>query len=68
MTTTNQPEHTVPGASYYAARKIVTAHKPADGWIIGNPVEALHPDEVIITNRARQMHQGQATKPAQQLG
>ena len=61
----NIPGHDVPGAGYHAAEKIVTARMPNEGWTIGNPVEALHPSERIIYNRARTQHQAEAASSPQ---
>lgn len=68
MATTDVTELGVPGMQYHMAEKIVTARRPSGGWVIGNPVEALRPDEVIIANRARMQHQAQAAESKQQYG
>lgn len=67
MTAANFEELGVPGVAYHAAEKVITARRPAEGWTIGNPVEALRPGELIIGNfaRQRQMEQAQATPQLQ---
>ncbi len=59
----------VPGPAYHAEAKIITAHRPEDGWIIGNPAHALRPGELIVGNFARQEQMQQAASSARlQLG